>query len=66
MKIKTKNKLAEAWQYCEDNNKSTEFMLEYMQDIANVNLACVIDFIQEISNKRLQTLNNNINENKRI
>jgi len=30
MKEVTKNKLFEAWQFCDDNDKSTEFMLQYM------------------------------------
>ncbi len=41
----TKEKLEEAQQYCDDNDKSTEFMLEYMQDYADVNLDCVIKFL---------------------
>ena len=47
MKIETKNKLLAAWQHCDDNDKSTEFMLEYMQDMAIVDLDCVINFIQK-------------------
>lgn len=47
MKQKTKNKLFEAWQYCDDNNKSTEFMLQYMQDFANIDLDSVIKFIEK-------------------
>ena len=45
MKVETKNKLLEAWLYCYENDKSTEFMLQYMQDIANVDLDCVMNFI---------------------
>lgn len=51
MKKETKNKLLTAWQYCDDNDKSTEFMLQYMQDFANVDLDCVINFIQATTNK---------------
>jgi hypothetical protein len=43
----TKNKLAEARRYCDKNEKSTEYMLQYMQDVANVDLDCVIKFLQE-------------------
>jgi lipopolysaccharide biosynthesis regulator YciM len=46
MKDTTKQKLLEAYQYCNDNDKSTEFMLEYMQDFANVDLDCVLNFLQ--------------------
>jgi hypothetical protein len=47
MKLSTKIKLAEAWKYCDIEDKSTEFMLEYMQDVANVDLDCVISFLQK-------------------
>ena len=47
MKSETKTLLAEAWKYCDINDKSTEFMLAYMGDIANVDLDCVISFLQK-------------------
>ena len=47
MKAETKRKLLEAWQYCDDEDKSTEFMLQYMQDYAGVDLDCVINFLQK-------------------
>jgi hypothetical protein len=46
MKAGTKRKLFEAWQYCDDNDKSIEFMLQYMQDFAGVDLDCVINFLE--------------------
>lgn len=46
MKRKTKKRLLAAWHYCDKNDKSTEFMLEYMQDVAGVDLDCVLEFIQ--------------------
>lgn len=51
MKRETRRKLLEAWQYCDDNDKSTEFMLQYMQDAANVDLDCVISFLSKESEK---------------
>ncbi len=39
--------LKEAKQYYDDNDKSTEFMLQYMQDVANVDLAFVLKFIED-------------------
>jgi hypothetical protein len=61
MKTKTKQLLKEAWMYCDEEDKSTEFMLEYMQDYANVDLDCVINFIAKyitwknvLRNKKLQ------------
>ena len=39
--------LIEARDYCNDMDKSTEFMLQYMQDVANVDLDVVIQFLEE-------------------
>jgi len=58
MKAKTKELLKEAQQYCDDNDKSTEFMLQYMQDVANVDLDCVINFLQKKLDKDWDKLNN--------
>lgn len=44
MSEQTKTKLLEAKQFCDDNDKSTEFMLQYMQDYAGVDLDCVLIF----------------------
>lgn len=46
MKAKTKVLLQEAQQYCDDNDKSTEFMLQYMQDFAGVDLDYVLNYLQ--------------------
>ena len=54
MKAETKRKLLEAWQYCDDEDKSTEFMLEYMQDFAEVGLDCVMNFIKKTTDKDRQ------------
>lgn len=45
MKQATKDKLYIAWQYCDDEDKSTEFMIEYMKDAANVSHDTVMNFI---------------------
>jgi hypothetical protein len=47
MKPETKKKLFEAWRYCDENDKSTEFMIQYMQDKARVSLDTVISFLQK-------------------
>jgi hypothetical protein len=47
MKAETKIKLLTAWQWCDDEDKSTEFMLQYMQDAAGVNLDCVVSFLEK-------------------
>lgn len=45
--METKIKLLEAWHYCDENDKSTAFMLQYMQDVANVDLDYVVNFIEK-------------------
>ena len=47
MKTVTREKLLEAWNYCDQEDKSTEFMIQYMQDVANVDLDCVLNFIEK-------------------
>lgn len=47
MKAITKNKLREAYKYCNENDKSTEYMFQYMQDFAGVDLQCVLNFLQD-------------------
>ncbi len=57
MKAETKRKLLTAWQYCDDEDKSTEFMLQYMQDIAGVDLDCVIGFLQKTTDEQRMEFN---------
>lgn len=40
-------KLEEAQKYCDEQDKSTDFMLQYMQDVAKVDLDCVISFLEQ-------------------
>jgi hypothetical protein len=49
MKESVKVLLCEAWKYCDDKDKSTEFMLQYMQDFAGVDLDCVMSFLEKTS-----------------
>jgi len=51
MKQETRRLLKEAQEYCDEHDKSTEFMLQYMQDVAGVDLDCVINFLQKQSDK---------------
>ena len=46
MKYITKLKLAYVHQWCNAEDKSTEYMLQYMQDTCNVNLDCVMNYLQ--------------------
>ena len=45
MKKETKRALKLAYDYCIYNDKSGAFMLQYMQDVAKVNLATVIKYL---------------------
>ena len=38
--------LETAQQYCDENDKSTEFMIQYMQDFAGVSFDTVISFLE--------------------
>ena len=39
--------LIEARDYCNEHDKSTEFMMQYMQDTANVSFDQVVQFLME-------------------
>ena len=45
MKDSTKAKLKEAQDWCDANDKSTEFMIQYMQDFAEVNHDTVMKYL---------------------
>ena len=49
MKPKTKFLLEEAQAYCDQEDKSTEFMIQYMQDFAEVDFDCVMSFLEKQS-----------------
>lgn len=44
--------LHDAWNYCDNKDKSTEFMLQYMQDLAKIDLDEVLLFIEKESKNR--------------
>ena len=50
MKQNKEELLKEAQQYCDDNDKSTEFMIQYMQDVAGATLDEVMKFLEECYN----------------
>ena len=47
MEGKTKHMLFEAWAYCDAEDKSTEFMLQYMADTAGIEYDEAVDFVIE-------------------
>ena len=55
------HKLFEAWAYCDHFDKSTEFMLQYMQDKAEIDLDTSLQFLQEYGPNREQWYSENIN-----
>lgn len=40
-----KELILEAWAYCDEEDKSTEFMLAYMSDVSGVDYEEVVDYI---------------------
>lgn len=51
MKQETRQKLQDAMEYCNAEDKSTEFMIQYMQDVAQVSHECVMNFLYQESIK---------------
>lgn len=45
MKRQTKELLDFTWEYCQEEDKSIEFTLQYMQDTVKVDLDCVLNYI---------------------
>jgi hypothetical protein len=46
MKYITKLKLAAVHLVCDVEDKSTEYMIQFMQDVCKVNLDCVMNYLQ--------------------
>ena len=42
---KQKLMIMEAWDYCDTEDKSTEFMLQYMSDVSGADYDTVVDYI---------------------
>jgi hypothetical protein len=40
-----KQKLLEAWAYCDEEDKSTEFLLAYLSDVANLDYDAVVTYV---------------------
>lgn len=51
-----KHLLRAAREFCDDTDKSTEFMLQYMQDVAGVDLDTVMDFLEQNETHNIQRL----------
>lgn len=61
MSENVRNALFEAWAFCDMEDKSTEFMFAYMQDMGDVDLDTVLDFIEKESKNRSQWYKDNPN-----
>lgn len=46
MKSKTKQLLIEAMQICDSEDRSTAYTIQFMQDYANVDFDCVMNFLR--------------------
>ena len=51
MKPETRERLFTAWAWCDEEDKSTEFMLQYMQDVAHVSLDTVLNFLEKTTDE---------------
>lgn len=50
--------LHDAWWYCDEEDKSTEFMFQYMSDVSGIDYGIVVDFVCHTSlNERLKFRN---------
>lgn len=59
MKANTKEILFEAWLYCDEEDKSTEFMLQYMSDQSGLAYDEVVDFVTKTKTEdRVQWIKN--------
>ena len=45
MTPKQKQILLEAWDYCDEEDKSTEFMLQYMSDSSGLSYDRVVEYV---------------------
>ena len=45
MKKGQKQAILESWAYCDEYDKSTEFMLAYMSDVSGVDYDTVVDYV---------------------
>lgn len=52
--------ILDAWDWCDDEDKSTEFMLQYMSDVANVSYDDVVQYIcsEEADDDRIKYYRN--------
>lgn len=50
MKEKTRTLLDQAKDICEKEERPTAYMIQFMQDYANVSFDCVIKYLESLSN----------------
>ena len=49
MKKETKQRLIDAMETCNREDRSTEYMIQFMQDYAGVDCDCVMNFLQRVT-----------------
>lgn len=52
MTIKQKELILSAWDYCDEHDKSTEFMLQYMSDISGVDYDEVVEYVCSLESNK--------------
>jgi len=52
MKESIKQLLKEAEEICSEEDRSIEYRIQFMQDYANVDFECVMDYIYETRDKK--------------
>ena len=61
MRETTKEKLVEAWDWCDAHDKSTGFMLQYMADTADVEFDVVVEFVCDTTPEERRALSKLVN-----
>ena len=61
MRETTKEKLVEAWNWCDDQDKSTEFMFQFMADTAEVEYDVAVEFVINTTSEERQRISKIIN-----
>jgi len=56
MKLYNKLVLIEAWNQCDESDKSTEYMLQYMSDVSGLDYDCVVNFVIRTDDKERKRL----------
>ena len=62
MQLKTKLALVQGWNWCDAEDKSTEFMFAYMSDTAGVEYDVAVDFVTHTTSEEREKLSEQVND----